>query len=287
MRSLEKKRTLKKNTKLRIISAFALISLFSLAIFLGKQSLLIFFLIFSCLIVDEIVHNFIETGRASKTYIFSQLLFIAPFVYLHFVSPTQEALFYVRLLAHALNLFLLLYLLSENRLKGFLKNCLKKAPFLIGLFVLIPVLTFSSVVYFEKWEILLFFAIVLNFSVDVFAWFFGRKMGKHKLWVEVSPSKTVEGTIGGVLCSVILASLFSYYFLNSLNSVIVIGLFVLACCAQIGDLIQSKLKRQFDLKDSSGLIPGHGGVYDRVDSLLFVGPFYIFFLVCFSHYLKI
>ena len=118
--------------------------------------------------------------------------------------------------------------------------------------------------------------VVLNFSVDTGAWFFGKNFGKKKLWPSVSPKKTVEGFVGGVITSVVLSGVFWAITFNHVSFQLLMSFLIIACCAQLGDLIQSKMKRQFNIKDSSNLIPGHGGMYDRVDSLLFVAPLFLF-----------
>jgi phosphatidate cytidylyltransferase len=115
--------------------------------------------------------------------------------------------------------------------------------------------------------------------VDTAAYFTGKKFGRHKLWESVSPKKTVEGLLGGVFFSVLATSFFWNYFIESVSLLTVLFFIVVALGSQIGDLAQSKLKRQFEIKDSSSLIPGHGGVYDRVDSLMFVAPLYAFYLM--------
>ena len=99
------------------------------------------------------------------------------------------------------------------------------------------------------------------------------------MWESVSPKKTVEGAIGGVFFSVLTTYFFWKHFISEVTPLMIVAFTIIACSSQIGDLVQSKLKRQFEIKDSSSLIPGHGGVYDRVDSLLFVAPFYAFFLM--------
>jgi phosphatidate cytidylyltransferase len=151
----------------------------------------------------------------------------------------------------------------------------------LGIVILIPVFNLSGIMMFKNWISLIIGLIVLNFSVDTAAWFWGKNFGKHKLWPAVSPKKTVEGFIGGILSSVIVTVIYWIIFVGNVNYQLVLSFFTIACCSQIGDLVQSKLKRQFEIKDSSNLIPGHGGVYDRVDSLLFVVPLYLWVLTNF------
>lgn len=107
---------------------------------------------------------------------------------------------------------------------------------------------------------------------------FWKALRKHKLWEAVSPKKTREGLIGGVLTSGILGALLWFIFFHRISIQLFVLFMFLGAISQVGDLIQSKIKRQFEVKDSSSLIPGHGGVYDRVDGLLFMAPVFIFFL---------
>ncbi len=148
-----------------------------------------------------------------------------------------------------------------------------------GLFTVIPLICLSYIVHFDNWLLLFIGIIILNFMVDTAAYFSGKKFGKHKLWEAVSPKKTVEGLIGGVFFSVLFTSLYWNYFIEEITVFSIIFFIIIALSSQIGDLAQSKLKRQFEIKDSSSLIPGHGGVYDRVDSLMFVAPLYAFYLM--------
>ena len=130
-------------------------------------------------------------------------------------------------------------------------------------------------------KILTTLLLAFNFSVDTGAWFFGRRFGNKKLWPSISPKKTINGAIGGSTLSVIVAGSISYFALGRLSFGIILAFLLLSCIAQLGDLIESKLKRQAGIKDSSNLIPGHGGIYDRVDSLIFVAPFYVVVLKLF------
>lgn len=119
-------------------------------------------------------------------------------------------------------------------------------------------------------------AVVLN---DVMAYVFGRLFGKHKMTPNISPKKTWEGAIGGLIGSLIAVAVF-HYATPSLSWVktIVAGL-VIGIAAPIGDLVVSVIKRDMAVKDSGNLIPGHGGLLDRCDSLLFATPAFYYYLL--------
>jgi len=112
-------------------------------------------------------------------------------------------------------------------------------------------------------------ALMLSWLSDTGAYFAGRFLGKHKLYEAVSPKKTVEGAIGGLAGGVVGSLLASFFYLRSLPIVhgVVLAL-VAGGLGQAGDLGESLLKRSFGVKDSGGIVPGHGGILDRVDALL-------------------
>jgi phosphatidate cytidylyltransferase len=120
--------------------------------------------------------------------------------------------------------------------------------------------------------------IALTWATDTGAYFFGRTFGKHKLIPSVSPAKTIEGAVGGVVVAVLFAWAYVMFALKPLAqlSMLPVGLTVFAILisvvAQTGDLAESLFKRDAGVKDSSRLLPGHGGILDRFDSLLFVLP---------------
>ena len=118
------------------------------------------------------------------------------------------------------------------------------------------------------------FALFVIWATDTGAYFFGRAFGKRKLWPEISPNKTIAGALGGVLsaCLVGLSFQLFYPFEHSLIIILIITILV-SIVGQIGDLIASAYKRHYEVKDSGNLLPGHGGILDRMDSLLFVLPF--------------
>jgi phosphatidate cytidylyltransferase len=112
------------------------------------------------------------------------------------------------------------------------------------------------------------------FFADTFAYGFGRAWGRHRLYPAVSPKKTWEGSVGGVLGSVVATTgVGSLWLLPQLPLSHAIALAVVASvCGQAGDLVESMIKRTFGVKDSGTLLPGHGGMLDRIDALLFVAP---------------
>lgn len=119
--------------------------------------------------------------------------------------------------------------------------------------------------------------LLLNFSsvCDMGAYFVGVTMGKHKLCPNLSPKKTVEGAVGGIVSSIIVTVIISLCFAKSL--VIPMILTIPFCIlGMIGDLFASAIKRSVGLKDYSNLIPGHGGILDRVDSIIMIAPFLYF-----------
>ena len=125
---------------------------------------------------------------------------------------------------------------------------------------------------------LVMFPIAVTWATDTGAYAFGRMLGKHKLIPSVSPAKTVEGALGGLLIAVVGAWLYVQFLLKPFAhlsmlplSIVAFGLIV-GFVGQVGDLAESLLKRDAGVKDSSKLLPGHGGILDRFDSLLFVLP---------------
>ncbi|WP_066068638.1 phosphatidate cytidylyltransferase [Neobacillus soli] len=119
------------------------------------------------------------------------------------------------------------------------------------------------------------YSLFMIWATDSGAYFIGKAFGKRKLWPEISPNKTIEGSLGGVVCAVIVAILF--VFLTDINRSIIAITVVLSVFGQIGDLVESAFKRHFNVKDSGKILPGHGGILDRFDSLLFVWPLLHFF----------
>ncbi len=116
--------------------------------------------------------------------------------------------------------------------------------------------------------LLLFFTVMIT---DIGCYYFGRHFGKHKLAPIISPNKTIEGSIGGTFCALVMALIIAYMIKLPVYHAIIVAILI-AMFAQIGDLCESLIKRDAGVKDSSNILPGHGGFLDRTDSYVFTLP---------------
>jgi len=129
---------------------------------------------------------------------------------------------------------------------------------------------------------LIFFVLLITWMGDTTAYYGGRGFGRHKLAPAISPKKTVEGAIIGLMGSIVGAIIAKLWFLDIGISNAVIAGILIGVSGQFGDLSESIIKRNLQVKDSGGIIPGHGGILDRVDSLLFSAPvfYYYYRFIC-------
>jgi len=145
-------------------------------------------------------------------------------------------------------------------------------PFLMSYFIAIRML--------EKGIVWIVFVLVLAFVGDTVALYAGKYFGKHKLAPHISAGKTVEGLIGLVLGSTAACLAFGWYFLPEVPHIqIAILAFVGSIIGQLGDICESAIKRHYGLKDASSLLPGHGGILDRLDCLIFIAPYVYYYRI--------
>lgn len=142
------------------------------------------------------------------------------------------------------------------------------ALFLIGTIILLGV-SFNAMILARMTDLYLFIYLILIFIfTDTFAMLMGMAFGHHKLIPKVSPKKTIEGSVLGSLIGTVVACVFYHFLVNPISVSVVLVTLALSILGQIGDLIFSKIKRENDIKDFSNLIPGHGGILDRLDSTI-------------------
>lgn len=130
-----------------------------------------------------------------------------------------------------------------------------------------------------EYSVLIWLVLLSAFCTDIFAYFSGYFFGKHKLCPVLSPKKTIEGAIGGTLGSVVCCGLFGWFVTPDIwIHCLIIG-FIGAILSQCGDLTASAYKRKMGIKDYGNLIPGHGGILDRFDSVLFTAPVVYYYII--------
>ena len=239
----------------------------------------VFVALLSCIAVWEIEK---ATGLSNKLIVVSSLVFsaIIPFL-VHFDVNVPVAA--VGGLYVIITLILMLVRFEQTRFE--------QAVIAIFSSVCVPY-SFSLMIVFRDIDkhfdgfkriegiFLLIFVFFASWMTDAFAYFVGRKLGKHKLCPKISPKKTVEGLIGGISGAVLLSELllfvFKKFFFESGSAFtyveVAIFAIILSGISVFGDLAASTIKRNFGVKDFGNLLPGHGGIMDRFDSALFVMP---------------
>lgn len=262
------------NTKQRIISAIVMAILVIVSVAIGKTPTLVLCLLAGILCIDELLINFAKLTRKDFIYRYIIFFFALFFITINLFSKASFSHGFFTMAAFFLNLFLIYYLFKIPLQDGFMKRSVEKNPGFLSVIGILPLLSFGIHFETEHWRQILGMLLIVTFSMDTGAWFFGKNFGKRKLWPEISPKKTVEGFFGGMFTSSLLGSV-AWYFMFDDYRWYYSGLFALCgATSQVGDLVQSKIKREFGIKDSSNLIPGHGGIYDRIDSLIFLSPFF-------------
>ncbi len=186
----------------------------------------------------------------------------------------------IKAVALAFMAVLLIYMVIAHNKTGFadISMCLFATFYVVAFFMHLSMLRNLTYGIFLIW-----IPIIIAWLSDTFAYTFGRLFGKHKLIPEVSPKKTVEGAVGGVLGGIVFMVIYGlvcvFCFDKSVNwlSIILLGGFG-SILSQLGDLAASWIKREKGIKDYGNLLPGHGGVMDRFDSVLIVAPFVYYFI---------
>lgn len=153
-------------------------------------------------------------------------------------------------------------------------------PFMVMVFI--QATSFLSPHSQSKYSLIFMFLMI--WSNDTFAYLSGRWFGKHKLFERISPKKTWEGTIGGILMTVLVAVVIAWFSDKQDYIFWICSALIIAPCAIFGDLLESLFKRSLNIKDSGNIMPGHGGILDRFDAALFAAPFFFCWWLFYNYF---
>ena len=263
--------------KTRIISAIIMLPLL-LLVYFGGVWLKIAVVVVSIIGLDEFYKGFRAEGVKPSTPIGMASI---PLLYiLHTISLAHDAEGPGRLDDAGMYLLWLFLVVIASMIYGFKVEERKTedmAATLMGILYVVFFFHFAVLIdecdYAHNYIWLVF---IIAFCTDIFAYFTGMLLGKHKLCPTLSPKKTIEGAIGGMIGAMIVSLIFGHFFLepgHALNIRFILMTLIGSVLAQLGDLSASAFKRQMGIKDYGNLIPGHGGILDRFDSVLFVAPY--------------
>lgn len=254
----------------RTISGILYVSIIIFTLFTSREWFIGLFFILALITLNE----FLKLHK-SKGYFYYIILFII-FYFISYKLYHNYAIYILLIGTISVNLFLLIDLYATDK-KHFIKEkkLLGSIFYICSGFVFLTLIPFINLHFIPEILISIFILIWAN---DTFAYLTGKSIGKRKLMEKISPKKTIEGFIGGLIGS-ILTSLIIFNFTEYYPVYIWIVIAILiSVFGTFGDLIQSKFKRNAGVKDSGRLMPGHGGIYDRLDSIIYSSPFIYLFL---------
>ena len=242
-----------------------------------KQALIVLFLIFGIICINEF-KKLIKLKSNLPYFIF--IILYTAFCYWELIFKTTNGLNEFIQILIVLSIFVELFLIKDLFSKK-TKSLFATKNFLLTTFYISSAFVFLILIanYGKNYNPnILLGAFILVWSNDSFAYLVGKNFGKQKLFEKISPKKTIEGFLGGLFFSCI-TSYFIATFTQTLSftSWLILSI-IISVFGTIGDLIESKFKRQAQVKDSGNIMPGHGGLLDRLDSIIFAAPFIYLFL---------
>lgn len=260
----------------RFTSALIGLPLVALVLIFGNQYVIdISFSIIAVLSLNEFYNAFKQTSKPMK---WIGYVFAIAIAFIH-VIPTAYTKNSLQLLVPNLITILFLVIVVTD-MKYTIKDMaitLLGIAYILGFIVFIPLLRGI-----ENGSYFVWYIIVIAWGTDIFAYLVGKKFGKHK-FSKISPNKSIEGCVAGIIGAILMSLLYTLVinYIAKLNISYMYILFVswaLSILSQIGDFAASSIKRYVGIKDFSNLIPGHGGMLDRIDSVIFIAPFAYFLL---------
>ena len=254
--------------KKRILGAIVIIAIFVPFLVIGKLPFAIFMSVLSVLSVYELLK--VREVQKKFPFILKLLAYLLTLCFSLYNIGSID--FQYNFDYRVMTLLIFVFLVPMVFINNSKKYNFDDALFLIGS-VLFLGLSYNLIIIIRNYDIMyLVYLLIITTITDTFALITGMLIGKNKLAPKISPKKTVEGLVGGVLFGTFAATAFYITVINpniSLVLLIVVTM-LLSLVGQLGDLVFSSIKRYYDIKDFSDLIPGHGGILDRFDSLIFV-----------------
>ena len=254
--------------KKRVISAIIIVAIFLPFLIIGELPFAIFMSALSVMGLYELL----KVHETKKKFPFWLKLIAYSLTVYFCLYNTGNVELYTQVEYRVMALIIFLFLSPMVFINDNKKYNLNDALFLIGSVLFIG-FSFNLIIITRNYDIrYLIYLLLITTITDTFALFTGSLIGEHKLCPKISPKKTIEGLVGGVVMGTFVATAFYNTVINgSMSLVFVIFLtLLLSLIGQLGDLVFSSIKRYYDVKDFSEIIPGHGGVLDRFDSIIFV-----------------
>lgn len=278
--------------KTRVITAVLAALMLLIIILLGKEVYGLFITVLALIAINELYGAFENLGI--KAIRFFSIVFVIPLavssfadrLYIKNFIAGEKFLLFITAYAYLVFIFIFLSVILNHKKYNISDATL---TFTAGLMVTFFFSFLVAVIYLGETTSEGFHYLVLlllgAWGTDTFAYFGGNLFGKHKLAPEVSPKKTIEGSIAGTLGSMLLVTLYGYFALGFKSPkhvllLIILG-FMTGIISQIGDLIASCIKRHCGIKDYGNIMPGHGGILDRFDSVLMIAPFVYYYITFF------
>lgn len=259
--------------KTRILSAIIMLPLL-IIVFIGDRLLLVGCFATGLMGINEFYRGF-ENIKIKPSKLVANLSILGLYA-INIFAPNEHRFYMLWMMAVITMSFLYLFNVEHRELTDAMAT-------ITGIFYVV-FFSFHVVLVDQTGEygIMVWLILLTAFGTDIMAYFTGYALGKHKLATKISPKKTIEGSIGGILGSVVFCAIFGYFVIPWLLIHCILLGFIGGIISQLGDLTASIFKRKMGIKDYGNLIPGHGGILDRFDSVLFTAPmvyYYIIFII--------
>ncbi len=259
----------------RALTGLIYIGCFVSAALINAYFLYGLFLVLGCICLYE-VNKLLDFSNVLSYIVYVILLSGITFFKLDFT-----VLFFMVLFTILINFILMADLFFSKESTFF-----KKKKHLVTLFYIIPSFLFIQLIPisfndYEPW-LLIGFLLILWVN-DSFAYLVGKHLGKNKLFERISPKKTIEGFVGGFVFALLISYFIAHWSDNLNEYEWMLMALIISISGSIGDLVQSRFKRLAKVKDSGNVIPGHGGIFDRMDSTLFSSSFVFAYLLVINH----